>query len=48
MQDPSKSLGALIHPCIALTEATDLKTLLTLKLKSLRSKSIYIHSLNMF
>ena len=48
MQETMKSLAALIHLCIASTEVTDLKALLILKLKSLRSKSVYIDAVNIF
>ena len=48
MQETTKSLGALIHLCIASTEVTDLKALLILKLKYLRSKSVYIDTVDIF
>ena len=48
MQKTVKSLGVLIHPHIALTGAADLKLLLIEKLKSLRSKSVYIDTINIF
>ena len=48
MQETVKSLGVLIHRYIALTGAADLKLLLIEKLKSLRSKSVYIDTINIF
>lgn len=48
MQETVKSLDVLIHLYIALTESTDLKALLIVKLKSLRSKSVYTETVNIF